>query len=171
MRGCACKEYIFQSYNASTFSAKRFDKNPFTCQRERKITRLKGFKFCTFIGHFQITSRQWRGEESRKYNHEQLQTKYFCCCITTNRTNPAYGNICTFSPIFLANFAALLLFPVNGSMAADSKNWRNSSTLGDQAAELDSAASAAGDVHTDVDSITFQWPFSHDVHFYNAWVH
>ena len=28
---------------------------------KKKTERLKGFKFCTFIGRFQVTSWQWRG--------------------------------------------------------------------------------------------------------------
>ena len=50
MHGHACKQCIFQSYNASAFNAmRRFDENPSTCQCEN---RLKGFKFRTFIDSF-----------------------------------------------------------------------------------------------------------------------
>jgi len=58
MHGGACKKYIFRSYNTSTFSVMPFDENPFTrqCGKEkRKEKRLKGFKFLTFIGRFQVT--------------------------------------------------------------------------------------------------------------------
>ena len=35
MQERAGKQYIFQSYNTSTFNALRFDENPFTCQCEK----------------------------------------------------------------------------------------------------------------------------------------
>ena len=35
MQGHACKQCIFQSYNASTFNAVHFDENPFACQCEK----------------------------------------------------------------------------------------------------------------------------------------
>ena len=61
MHGHNCKQSIIRSYNTSTFNHKHFDENPFTCQCEKKTKSLKGFKFRTFIGRFQVTSRQWRG--------------------------------------------------------------------------------------------------------------
>ena len=36
MHGSATEQYIFWSYNASTFSAVRFDENPLTCQCKKK---------------------------------------------------------------------------------------------------------------------------------------
>ena len=45
----ACKQYIFHSYNTSTFSAVRLDVNPFTClcqKRKQKNLRVQ-------ISHFQ----------------------------------------------------------------------------------------------------------------------
>ena len=42
----------------------RFDKNPFTGQCKKKTERLKGFKFRTFMGRFQMTSWQRRGQRA-----------------------------------------------------------------------------------------------------------
>ena len=39
MRGRACKPYIFRSYNTSTFSAMRLDKNPFTRRCEKRMQK------------------------------------------------------------------------------------------------------------------------------------
>ena len=36
MYGYAYKQYIFKSYNTSTFNAVRFDENPFTCHCEKE---------------------------------------------------------------------------------------------------------------------------------------
>ena len=33
------KQYIFESYNTSTFNAMHFDENPFTCQYEKENKR------------------------------------------------------------------------------------------------------------------------------------
>ena len=53
MHGRAYKQYIFRSYDASTFSAMRFDENPLTWQCEtRRQKRLKGFRFGSFVGRF-----------------------------------------------------------------------------------------------------------------------
>ena len=56
--GNAYKHYIFRTHNTSTFNAMRFDENPFKCQCEREDKRVKCFRFCTFIGRFQVTSGQ-----------------------------------------------------------------------------------------------------------------
>ena len=62
MHGRPCKEHIFWSYNkTSTFNAKHFDENPAHASAKKKTKRLKGFIFRIFIGHFQVTPRQWRG--------------------------------------------------------------------------------------------------------------
>ena len=46
--GCACKQYIFRSYNTSVFSAIPFEESPFTCQCEKEDRKaFKGFRFCT----------------------------------------------------------------------------------------------------------------------------
>ena len=62
MYGRACKQYIFLSCNTSVFNAMPFDGDPFTCQCEKEDTqkRLKGFKFRTLMGRFEMTSWQWR---------------------------------------------------------------------------------------------------------------
>ena len=63
MHGHTSKQDIFRSSNTSTFSAVRFDENPFTsdtCEYRGKKWR-QGFKFHTFIsfiGCFQVTSWQ-----------------------------------------------------------------------------------------------------------------
>ena len=61
MHGRACKQYIFQSYNTATVNALRCDESPSEkekkkkkCEKEEK--RLKGVKFHTFSGRFQVTS-------------------------------------------------------------------------------------------------------------------
>ena len=36
MHGRGYKQYVFRSYNTSTFSAMRFDESPFTCQWEKE---------------------------------------------------------------------------------------------------------------------------------------
>ena len=48
MHGHACKQYIFWSYDTSTFNAIRFDENPVTCQHEKEDKKAKGFKFSHF---------------------------------------------------------------------------------------------------------------------------
>ena len=47
MHGRASKQYIFQSYNSSTFNVMRFSANPFSCSCEKEDRRLKGF-----VSHF-----------------------------------------------------------------------------------------------------------------------
>jgi len=44
----------FLVLNTSTFSAIRFDENPFKCQYEKETKNLKDFIFRTFIGRFQV---------------------------------------------------------------------------------------------------------------------
>ena len=44
MHGCACKEYIFRSYNTSTFHATRFDEDPFTWQCGKEDKKASGFQ-------------------------------------------------------------------------------------------------------------------------------
>jgi len=44
----AYKQYIFRSYNTSTFNAMRFDENPFTFQHEKENQKAYGFQ----ISHF-----------------------------------------------------------------------------------------------------------------------
>ena len=44
MQGRTCKQYIFRSYNTFTFSATRFDENPFTCQCEKEDKKAEGFQ-------------------------------------------------------------------------------------------------------------------------------
>ena len=52
------KQYTCRSYSTSTFSALCFDENPFTYRCEKGGKKLKGFKFGTFIGCFQVASWQ-----------------------------------------------------------------------------------------------------------------
>ena len=52
MDGCTCKQYIFQSYNASTLNALNFDKNPFTCQCETEDKKAEGFQISHFYWPF-----------------------------------------------------------------------------------------------------------------------
>ena len=50
---------FFLSYNTCTFSALHFYENPFTyASAKKKTKRLRGFKFGTFTGRFQVTSWQ-----------------------------------------------------------------------------------------------------------------
>ena len=37
-----CKQFIFRSYNTSTFNAMRFDANPFSCQCEKEDKEAEG---------------------------------------------------------------------------------------------------------------------------------
>ena len=60
MHGRTCKQYIFRSYNTSTFNAMRFDEILSHASAKKKTKRLKGFKFRTFNYRFQVTSWQWR---------------------------------------------------------------------------------------------------------------
>jgi len=55
-----CEQYILLSCNKSTFIAVRFGKNP-SHTNSKKKTVPEDFRFCTFIGRFQLTSRQWKG--------------------------------------------------------------------------------------------------------------
>ena len=48
MHGRACKHYILQSYNTSTFNAMRLDENPFTRQCKKEDKKAEGFQ----ISHF-----------------------------------------------------------------------------------------------------------------------
>ena len=62
------KQYICHSYTnsifatpipwPSTFNVMCFNENPFTCQCKKEDKTVKGFKFCTLIGRFQVTSWQ-----------------------------------------------------------------------------------------------------------------
>ena len=60
IHGRACKEYIFRSYN-SYFQCFAFSWLSFHMPVQKKKKRLKGLKFRTIIGRFQVTSWQWRG--------------------------------------------------------------------------------------------------------------
>ena len=51
MHGCACKQYIFWSYNIC-FDATRFDGDPFTCQCKKEDKKAKGFEIWNFNGSF-----------------------------------------------------------------------------------------------------------------------
>ena len=54
MHGHAYKQYIFRSYNTSTFGAMRFDENPFKCQCKKK-KRQKGLRRAFPILHFHLS--------------------------------------------------------------------------------------------------------------------
>ena len=43
-----CKQYTFRSYNTSTFSAVRFDENPFTCLCNKEDEKAEGFQIWYF---------------------------------------------------------------------------------------------------------------------------
>ena len=49
---------IFSRPITSTFSALHFRDHPFTCQYNKENKRLKGLKFHTISGCFQVTSWQ-----------------------------------------------------------------------------------------------------------------
>ena len=58
----ASKQSIFCSFNTSTFNAMCDVMKVLSHVSAKKETkRLKGFKFRTFTGRFQMTSWQWRG--------------------------------------------------------------------------------------------------------------
>ena len=52
MHGCAWKQYIFRSFNTSTFNAVTFDENPFTRQCEKEDKNAKGFQILQFYWLF-----------------------------------------------------------------------------------------------------------------------
>ena len=59
MHGRAGKQYIFWSYNTSTFNVYVLMKGLLhDASAKKKTGWLKGFKFRTFIGHFKVTSWQ-----------------------------------------------------------------------------------------------------------------
>ena len=51
MRGSACKQYIFRSYNIC-INAMRFDENPFTFQCEKEDKKAYGSQISLFYGSF-----------------------------------------------------------------------------------------------------------------------
>ena len=51
MRGSACKQYIFRSYNIC-INAMRFDENPFTFQCEKEDKKAYGSQISHFYGSF-----------------------------------------------------------------------------------------------------------------------
>ena len=57
----AWKQYIFCSYNTSTFKDMRFLWKFWHKSVRKSTKRLKSFKFRTCIGRFQLTWWQWRG--------------------------------------------------------------------------------------------------------------
>ena len=52
MHGRACKQYIFRSYNTSTFNAMRFDENRLTRQCENEDRNSSGFQISHFYWSF-----------------------------------------------------------------------------------------------------------------------
>ena len=55
--GRACKQYVFRSRNVC-ISAVRFDQILSHASAKKETKRLKGFRFCTFMGGFQMTPWQ-----------------------------------------------------------------------------------------------------------------
>ena len=52
MRGCVCKQYIFQSCNTCSFNAMHFDESPFACQCKIQDKYAKGFHILHFYCSF-----------------------------------------------------------------------------------------------------------------------
>ena len=52
MQGRACEQYIFWSYNATTFNAMHFDEDPFTCQCEKEDKKAYGLQILHFYWSF-----------------------------------------------------------------------------------------------------------------------
>ena len=62
MHAGTCKQNIFRSYNTSTLNAMRFDENPFTCQCEKKKTKMfKGFIFFKLFFPFSSDTMAGKG--------------------------------------------------------------------------------------------------------------
>ena len=70
MRGYACKQYVFRSFNTPTFNAVHFDKNPYTCARvEKKTNGLSVSNFARYLS-FSSGILVTKG----------LRCSHFCCC-------------------------------------------------------------------------------------------
>ena len=70
MHGPACKQYISQSRNASIFNAKRFDEVLSQASAKKPENKnVKGFKFHTFIGRFQILLTTQSSEDEANELH------------------------------------------------------------------------------------------------------
>ena len=52
MHGHACKQYMFESCNTSTFNAMRFGENPLTYQCEKEDKMASGFQIPHFYWSF-----------------------------------------------------------------------------------------------------------------------
>ena len=61
MQGRACKQCIFQSYNIYFLCYAFWWKSFHMPMPKRRQKRLKGFKFHTFMGRFEMISWLWRG--------------------------------------------------------------------------------------------------------------
>jgi len=70
MHGHACKQYIFWSYNTSTFSAVRFDKASFTCQCETEDKRVSN------LARLWAIFKQHPGSEGVKLIHSGSTKTY-----------------------------------------------------------------------------------------------
>ena len=64
MHGRACKQYIFRSYNPSTFGTMCLMKILSHASPKRETKRLNGSKFRTFTGRVHVAWRQWKGQVS-----------------------------------------------------------------------------------------------------------
>ena len=68
MHGRAYKQYIFRSYDTSTFNAMRFDENSFKCQCEKEDKEACRFQILHFRWSFStdIMTVKGLGGDSRK---------------------------------------------------------------------------------------------------------
>ena len=74
MHGCACEQYMFRSYDASTFTAMTFDENPFTCHTKKEVPNPKRSQVSQWV----LLVFKWhRGREGVKNKQlRQLQCDF-----------------------------------------------------------------------------------------------
>ena len=74
MQGRACKQYIFLSYDTSTFSAVRCDENPFTRQCEKEDKKAEGFQISYFSGSYSNDIMAVKGLSIAYVRHAAVRT-------------------------------------------------------------------------------------------------
>ena len=63
----ACKQYIFRSYNTSTFNAMPFDGDPLTCRCEEEDKKAEEFQISQLYWLFSIDMMAVKGLISTVY--------------------------------------------------------------------------------------------------------
>ena len=83
MQRRSCKQYIVRSYNTSTFSAVRFDENPFTYQCEKEDKKAKGFQISLFYWSFSNNIMAVKGLKTTNESAKSETLKPFCLLFCT----------------------------------------------------------------------------------------